>query len=107
MNYNLHKDHLFLMTRKVYVSIITVLDFMPFIVKVHLFYALRKNGFFPSELRCRMGSDSGRARITYGEKHFLCASSYNHHKIYLKLLASPYLTRILVSYYVRFWVLFI
>lgn len=41
MNYNLHKDHLFLMTRKVYVSIITVLDFVPFIVKVDIFYGLR------------------------------------------------------------------
>lgn len=54
-----------------------------------------------------MGSDSGRARITYELKHLLCASSYNHHKIYLKLLASLYLARILVPYYVRFWILFI
>lgn len=43
-------------------------------------------GFFPCELRWRMGSDFVRARITCEEKHLLCASLYNLHKIYLKQL---------------------
>lgn len=55
MNYNLHKDRPFLMTRKVYVSIITVLAFVPFIVKVDLFYGPRKNGLFPLRVEVEDG----------------------------------------------------